>query len=50
MKKKQRYQKHNRVNDQKAPTGTDRASYQTRELIEEDDEKLAMRKVTCLSH
>ena len=37
-------QKQNRVSDQKAPTGTDRASYQAREPIEEDDERLAMRK------
>ena len=33
----------NRVSDQKAP-GTDRASYQTREPIEGDEERLAMRQ------
>ena len=44
MKMKQWYQKHNRVSNQKAPTGTDRASYQAREPIEEDDERLAMTK------
>ena len=32
-----------RVSDQTAPTGTDRASYHTREPIEDDDERLAMR-------
>ena len=35
---------HNRVSDKKAPTGTDRASYQTREPIEGDEERLAMRR------
>ena len=44
MKMKQWYQKHNRVSDQKAPTGTNRASYHAREPIEDDDERLAMRK------
>ena len=44
MKMKQFYQKHNRVSDQKAPTGTNRASYHAREPIEDDDERLAMRK------
>ena len=32
------------MSDQKAPTGTDRASYHAREPIEDDDERLAMRK------
>ena len=40
---KQWYRKHNRVSDQKAPTGTNRASYHAREPIEDDDERLAMR-------
>ena len=31
MKMKQWYQGHDRVSDQKAPTGTERASYQVRE-------------------
>ena len=44
MKMKQWYQKHNRVSDQKAPTGTDRASYHVREPIEDGDERLAMRR------
>ena len=44
MKMKQWYQKHNRVSDQKAPTGTDRASYHAQEPIEDDDERLVMRK------
>ena len=34
----------NRVSDKKAPTGTDRASYQAREPIEGDKERLAMRQ------
>ena len=34
----------NRVSDEKAPTGTDRASYQARELVEGDKERLAMRQ------
>ena len=38
------YQKHNRVSDQKVPTGTNRASYHARETIKDDDERLAMRK------
>ena len=42
MKMKQQHQKHNRVSDQKAPTGTNRASYHAREPIEDDDERLAM--------
>ena len=41
---KQWYQKHNRVSDQKVPTGTNRASYHARETIKDDDERLAMRK------
>ena len=44
MKMKQWYQGHDRVSDQKAPTGTDRASYHARERIEDDDERLAMRQ------
>ena len=44
MKMKQWYQGHDRVNDQKAPTGTDRASGQAREPIEDDDERLAMKQ------
>ena len=41
MKMKQWYQRHNRVSDKKAPTGTDRASYEARE---HDDGRLAMRQ------
>ena len=44
MKMKQSYQKHNRVSDQKAPIGTCRASHQAREPIDDDDERLAIRK------
>ena len=44
MKMKQWYQGHNRVSDQKAPTGTNRASHQAREPIEDDDEWRAMRQ------
>ena len=44
MKMMQWYQGHDRVSDQKAPTGTDRASYQAREPIEDDDERLATRR------
>ena len=44
MKMKQWYQGHDRVSDQKAPTGTDRASCQAREPIEDDDERLATRR------
>ena len=44
MKMKQWYQGHDRVSDQKAPTGTERASHQVREPIEVDDERLAMRR------
>ena len=57
MKMKQWYQGHdrlsdksqwqlpsNRVSDKKAPTGTDRASYQAREPLEGDKERLAMRQ------
>ena len=33
-----------RVSDQKAPNGTDKASYHVREPIEGDDERLAMRQ------
>ena len=56
MKMKQRYQGQdrlsdksqwqlpsNRVSDEKAPTGRDRASYQAREPIEGDKERLAVR-------
>ena len=43
VKMMQWYQKHNRVSDLKAPTGTDRSSDYARELIEDDDERLAMR-------
>ena len=32
------------MNDQKAPTGTDRASGHAREPIEDDDERLAMKQ------
>ena len=42
IKMKQWYQRHDRVSDQKAPIGTDRASYHAREPIEGDDERLAM--------
>ena len=38
------YQGHDRVSDQKAPIGTDRASYHAREPIEDDDERLATRQ------
>ena len=41
---KQWYQGHDRVSDQKAPTGTERASYQVREPIEDDDERVATRQ------
>ena len=34
----------NRVSDKKAPTGTERASYQVREPIEDYDERLVMRR------
>ena len=34
----------NRVSDEEAPTGTNRASYHAREPTEDDDERLAMRK------
>ena len=44
MKMKQWYQGHDRVSDQKAPTGKDRASYQVQEPIEDDDERLATRR------
>ena len=44
MTMKQWYQKHNHVSDQKAPAGKNRASYHAREPIEDDDERLAMRK------
>ena len=44
MKMKQWYQKHHRVSDQKAPTGTDRASCHAREPMEDDDERLATRQ------
>ena len=42
MKMKQWYQGHDRVCDQKASTGTNRASYQAREPIGDDDERLAI--------
>ena len=38
------YQGQDRVSDQKAPTGTERASYQVREAIEDDHERLATRR------
>ena len=41
MEMMQWYQKHDRVSDQKAPTG---ASHHAREPIEDDDERLAMKK------
>ena len=44
MKMKQWYQGHDRVSDQKAPTGMERASYQVREPIGNDDERLATRR------
>ena len=44
MKMKQWYQGHDRVSDQKAPTGTDRASYRVQEPIEDDDGRLATRQ------
>ena len=44
MKTKQWYQGHDRVSDQKAPTGTEMASYQVREPIEDDDARLATRR------
>ena len=44
MKMKQWYQRHDRVSDEKASTGTDRASYHAQEPIEDDDERLAMRQ------
>ena len=44
MKMKQWYQGYDRVSDQKAPTGTDRASDHAREPIEDDDERLTMRQ------
>ena len=44
MKMKQWYQGHDRVSDKQAPSGTDRASYQAQEPIEDDDERLAMRR------
>ena len=44
MKMKRWYQGHDRLSDQKAHTRTDRASYHTREPIEDDDERLAMRQ------
>ena len=34
----------NRVSEKKAPTGTDRASCEARETIEDDEERLAMRQ------
>ena len=44
MKMKQWYQGQDRASDQKAHTGTDRASYLAREPIEDDEERLAMRQ------
>ena len=44
MKMKQWYQGQDRVSDQKAPTGRDRASYHARESIEDDNERVAMRQ------
>ena len=48
MKMKQWYQTHNRVSEQKAPTGTNRASHHAREPIGDDDERLAMRNSDML--
>ena len=44
MKMKQWYQGQDRVTDQKAPTGTNSASYHAREPIKDDAERLAMRQ------
>ena len=44
MKMKQWCEGHDRVSDQEAPTGTERASYQVREPIENDGERLATRR------
>ena len=44
MKMKQWYRGHDRVSDQKAPTGTDRASCHARRPFEDDDERRAMRE------
>ena len=41
MKMEQWYQGYDRVSDKKAPTGTDSASYQAREPLEDDDGRLA---------
>ena len=38
MKMKRWYQGHDRVSDQKVPTGTDRSSCHAREQTEDDDE------------
>ena len=48
MKMKQWYQGHDRVSDQKAPTGTKMASYQVREPIKDDDEWLGTRRCDML--
>ena len=44
MKMKQWYERYDRVSDKKAPTGTERASYQVREPTDDDDERLATRR------
>ena len=44
MKMTQWCQKHNRLSDWKETTGTKRATYHAREPIEDDDERLAMKK------
>ena len=42
MKMKQWYQGKDRVSDKKAPTGTDSASFPSRERIESDEKRLAI--------
>ena len=44
MKMKKWYQEPDRVSDKNSLTGTDRPSYQAREQIEDDHERLAMRQ------
>ena len=44
MNMKKWYQEPTRASDTRAPTGTDRTSYQALELIEDDEEMLAMRQ------
>ena len=52
MQMKQWYHGHDRVSEQKAPTGIDRASYHVREHIKDDDAVHATRRgdmpVACL--